>query len=66
MIVGYIDQEERVFCTECWPSKTATGSRPSQLLDDEDPQDPHANFWVVDACTACAREVKYQSAMALN
>jgi hypothetical protein len=66
MIVGYIDQEERIFCTGCWPSEAAAGARPCQLLDSEEPDDPGDNFWIVDPCSACGRHVKYKAATALN
>lgn len=66
MIVGYINHEEQIFCTNCWPSQVEAGAHPRQLLDSEDPDDPGANFWVVDPCTASGHEVKYQALTALN
>jgi uncharacterized membrane protein len=66
MIVGYLDEKEQVVCTDCWKVRVEAGARPRQLLDSEDPNDPRANFSVVDACSACGREVKYQGATALN
>lgn len=66
MIVGYINDAEQVFCTECWSAQATAGARPSQVLDSDDPDDAEANFWVVDACAGCGRQVKYQAATALN
>lgn len=66
MIVGYIDQEEHVFCTGCSPSQVAAGSRPSQVLDSEEPDDPCDNFWIVDPCSSCGRQVKYKALNTLN
>ena len=66
MIVGYIDHRERVVCADCWRRHADVGARPAQVLDSDDPRDPDARFWVVDACTSCGRRVEYQDAMPVN
>jgi hypothetical protein len=66
MIVGYINQEEQIFCADCWRSQAEAGARPAQVLDSDDPHDPSANFWIVDNCADCGGQVKYQDATTLN
>ncbi len=66
MIVGYIDQEEHVFCADCWRIQATEGGRPSQILDDEEPDDPGDNFWIVDPCSSCGRQVKHKALTTLN
>lgn len=66
MTVGYINRAEQIFCTECWFAQAAAGARPSQVLQSEELDDPCDNFWVVDACQGCGRQVKYKAATVLN
>jgi hypothetical protein len=66
MIVGYLDEDEHVVCAGCWKLRAEAGARPGRILDSEDPEDTGANFWVVDACATCGREVKYQGTTALH
>ena len=66
MIAGYLNEYEQVLYTACWRARAASGARPPQIVDTEDPYDPGSNFWVVDSGTGCARHVKYKAAMALN
>jgi len=66
MIVGYIDHEGQVYCVECWRSRAKAGAHLREVLDSEDPNDPGANFWVVDDCSACGYPVKHLSATMLT
>lgn len=66
MNVGYIDAEEAIVCSACWPRRLESGARPLQLLDSDDDVDPENNFWIVDNCAKCDREVKYRSIRTLD
>jgi hypothetical protein len=57
MHVGYVDEDDRFFCLECWKPEARAGHRPARLLDDEPA--PEDNFWIVDDCTSCQRHIKY-------
>jgi hypothetical protein len=61
MIAGYADKDDVVFCAECWATRRPSGTRPDRTLDTEDPEDPDNNFWIVDPCETCGREVKYRT-----
>lgn len=61
MNVGYIDEDEAVICSACWPARFSSGAQPAQLLDSDDEVDPENNFWIVDNCVACNGGVKYRS-----
>lgn len=60
MIVGYCDMNDAVYCTECWSAHAAAGAHPGQVLQSEEAYDPGDNFWTVDECTDCRRQVKYK------
>jgi hypothetical protein len=66
MIAGYVDKHDAIFCADCWVKKRATGRSPDRVLDTEDPDDPGNNFWIVDNCVSCGREVKYQATRMLG
>ena len=60
MITGYIDQDDNVFCGECW-TKAKVVVAAASVLDTTDPEDPaDTTFWVVDKCVLCGAEVKYK------
>jgi hypothetical protein len=61
MISGYVDQDELIFCADCWVKKRPEGSSADRVMDTEDPEDPGDNFWIVDNCEGCGKEVKYRS-----
>lgn len=42
MNVGYVDEDEAVVCSACWPARFSSGARPAQLLDSDDKVDPAA------------------------
>jgi hypothetical protein len=66
MIAGYVDRDDLVFCAECWLKRLPAGSGPDHVLDTVDPDDPGSNFWIVDNCESCGREVKYQATRMLG
>lgn len=61
MITGYMDEDDNVFCVECWTRAKAIGGAAS-VLDTIDPKDPADTtpFWVVDPCVLCGADVKYK------
>jgi hypothetical protein len=66
VLVGYSDNEARVFCAKCWPAHAEAGSRPAEVLESTDPLDPANNFWIVCVCVECGGHVKYLNAVAMN
>lgn len=50
--VGYIDAEDVIGFSVCWPSRRSSGARPAKLLDSDDEVDQENNFWVVDIASA--------------
>jgi len=64
--VGYVDTEEAILCSECWPDRLSSGARPAQLLDSDDDLDTENNFWIVDNCADCNHEVQYRSIKMLD
>lgn len=63
--VGYIDERGAVYCTACWRERVAGGAHPSQILDADD-DGTIDNFWIVDPCGECSREVRYRSVKVLD
>ena len=61
MITGYTDEDDNVFCVECWEKAKATLCAGSVLdtIDSEDPADT-TPFWVIDKCVLCGVGVKYK------
>jgi hypothetical protein len=61
VITGYMDENENVFCANCWKKSKAV-VEPVSVLDTVDPDEPDDKtpFWVVDNCLLCGVEVKYK------
>jgi hypothetical protein len=64
--VGYIDTEDMLVCADCWQERLSLGARPARILDSGDDHEPDDNFWIVDNCVRCEREVRYRSIQALE
>jgi hypothetical protein len=60
MLVGYTDENELTFCHECWHRQVIRGSSPRSVLEQEDSDDPDDNFWLVDVCAGCGKQVAYR------
>jgi hypothetical protein len=65
VIVGYVDESDTFFCQECWSGKVEAGHRAREVLTD-DRDEPDDNFWIVDNCTSCGRQIKYMIVSALD
>jgi hypothetical protein len=61
LITGYMDDNENVFCVDCWRKAKPIGGAVC-MLDTVDPADPddETPFWVVDKCVLCRADVKYK------
>jgi hypothetical protein len=59
--VGYVDTQDLVVCSECWPEHLSSGARPVRILDSDDDHEPDDSFWIVGHCAHCEREVRYRS-----
>ncbi len=66
VIVGYTNKANIVFCSACWREKAPGDRRPNTVLVTENLDGPDDNFWIVDICEGCGREVKYKDSQLLG
>jgi hypothetical protein len=58
--------KDAAVCSACWLQPLEAGAPPARVLDSDDDHEPDDNFWIVDNCAGCGREVRYRSARALD
>ena len=63
MITGYMDENENVFCAECWKNARAVVD-PVSILDTRDAENPddETPFWVDAKSDRWGGEVKHSDA----
>lgn len=60
MIVGYVDNDVRIFCARCWSMRDLTGACPDLALDSADEQLCQRGVWIVERCQDCQAEVRFR------